>query len=49
MNVAEFTTDDGRSGHGVYECTGDHHHRYFPDTEPSATRDVYFTHITEQS
>jgi hypothetical protein len=25
-------TDDGRHGTAIYEVTGAHHHRYFPDT-----------------
>ena len=25
-------TDDGRIGTAIYEVTGSHHHRYFPDT-----------------
>jgi len=28
-------TDDGRVGTAIYEVTGSHHHRYFPDTSPT--------------
>jgi hypothetical protein len=27
-------TDDGRTGTAIYEVTGSHHRRYFPDTIP---------------
>ena len=27
-------THDGRTGTGIIEITGAHHHRYFPDTSP---------------
>jgi len=27
-------TDDGRVGSAIFEVTGSHHHRYFPDTTP---------------
>ncbi len=29
-------TDDGRDGTAIYEVTGAHHHKYFPDTTVSA-------------
>ena len=28
------STDDGRRGTAIFEVTGSHHHRYFPDTTP---------------
>jgi len=31
------TTDDGRRGSAIFEVTGSHHHRYFPDTSPQGT------------
>lgn len=45
MNVVEFRTDDGGTGHGVCECTGEHHHRRFPGTERAESRDVYYAKI----
>lgn len=34
LNQVTLTTDDGRTGTGIIEITGAHHHRYFPDTTP---------------
>ena len=34
LNQMTVSTDDGRSGSAIYEVTGSHHHRYFPDTAP---------------
>ena len=32
LNQMRVRTDDGRTGTAIYEVTGAHHHRYFPDT-----------------
>jgi hypothetical protein len=32
LNQMHVRTDDGREGTAIYEITGAHHHRYFPDT-----------------
>ena len=32
QNVMKVRTNDGRTGHGVYEITGAHHRKFFPDT-----------------
>ena len=32
LNEVSVRTDDGRTGTAIYEVTGSHHHRYFPDT-----------------
>jgi hypothetical protein len=32
LSQMRVTTDDGREGTAIYEITGAHHHRYFPDT-----------------
>jgi hypothetical protein len=32
LNLMRVRTDDGRTGTAVYEVTGSHHHRWFPDT-----------------
>jgi hypothetical protein len=37
LNQMRVTTDDGRTGSAIFEVTGAHHHRYFPDTVVSAT------------
>ncbi len=34
LNQMQVQTDDGRTGTAIYEVTGSHHHRYFPDTTP---------------
>ena len=34
LNQLLVTTDDGRRGTAIFEVTGAHHHRYFPDTVP---------------
>jgi len=31
LNVMDVRADDGRTGTAIYEVTGRHHHRYFPD------------------
>ncbi len=33
LNQVSVRTDDGREGTAIFEITGSHHHRYFPDTE----------------
>jgi hypothetical protein len=33
LNQVQVRTDDGREGTAIFEVTGSHHHRYFPDTE----------------
>jgi hypothetical protein len=33
LNQVSVRTDDGREGTAIFEVTGSHHHRYFPDTE----------------
>ena len=30
-------TDDGRTGHAIYEVTGSRHHHFFPDTDVTGT------------
>jgi hypothetical protein len=35
LNQMMVRTDDGREGTAIYEVTGSHHHRYFPDTTPA--------------
>ena len=35
LNQMAVRTDDGRVGTAIYEVTGSHHHRYFPDTSPT--------------
>ena len=37
LNQMRVRTDDGREGSAIYEVTGSHHHRYFPDTVPPGT------------
>jgi hypothetical protein len=32
LNQMGVHTDDGRDGTAIFEVTGSHHHRYFPDT-----------------
>ncbi len=32
LSQMRVRTDDGRTGTAIYEVTGAHHHRYFPDT-----------------
>jgi hypothetical protein len=32
LNQMRVRTDDGRHGTAIFEVTGSHHHRYFPDT-----------------
>lgn len=32
LNQMRVRTDDGREGTAIFEVTGAHHHRYFPDT-----------------
>jgi hypothetical protein len=32
LNQMSVRTDDGRHGTAIYEVTGSHHRRYFPDT-----------------
>ena len=34
LNQMRVRTDDGRTGTAIFEVTGSHHHRYFPDTTP---------------
>ncbi|HVM10013.1 MAG TPA: hypothetical protein VM345_16220 [Acidimicrobiales bacterium] len=34
LNQMKVRTDDGREGTAIFEVTGSHHHRYFPDTTP---------------
>jgi hypothetical protein len=34
LNQVRVRTDDGREGTAIFEVTGSHHHRYFPDTVP---------------
>jgi hypothetical protein len=34
LNQMAVRTDDGRVGSAIFEVTGSHHHRYFPDTTP---------------
>jgi hypothetical protein len=34
LNQMHVRTDDGREGTAIFEVTGSHHHRYFPDTTP---------------
>src|SRR5436190_4034846 len=34
LNQVKVRTDDGREGTAIFEVTGSHHHRYFPDTTP---------------
>jgi hypothetical protein len=34
LNQMKVRTDDGREGTAIYEVTGSHHRRYFPDTTP---------------
>lgn len=34
LNQVVVSTDDGRRGTAIFEVTGSHHHRYFPDTTP---------------
>ncbi len=34
LNQMQVRTDDGREGTAIFEVTGSHHHRYFPDTRP---------------
>jgi len=36
LSQMRVTTDDGREGTAIYEITGAHHHRYFPDTTTTA-------------
>jgi hypothetical protein len=36
LNQVRVRTDDGREGTAIYEITGSHHHRYFPDTTVEA-------------
>jgi hypothetical protein len=33
LNQVSVRTGDGRAGTAIFEVTGAHHHRYFPDTE----------------
>jgi len=33
LSQVAVTTDDGRRGTAIFEVTGSHHHRYFPDTD----------------
>ena len=33
LNQVRVRADDGRTGTAIYELTGAHHHRYFPDTD----------------
>jgi hypothetical protein len=35
LSQMRVRTDDGREGTAIFEVTGSHHHRYFPDTTPS--------------
>jgi len=35
LNQVVVHADDGRRGTAIFEVTGSHHHRYFPDTKPS--------------
>jgi hypothetical protein len=35
LNQVTVRADDGRVGTAIFEVTGSHHHRYFPDTAPS--------------
>jgi hypothetical protein len=35
LNLMRVRTDDGRIGTAIYEVTGAHHHRYFPETTVS--------------
>jgi hypothetical protein len=37
LSQMRVRTDDGREGTAIYEVTGAHHHRYFPDTTVSGT------------
>jgi hypothetical protein len=32
LSLMAVTVDDGRTGTAIYEVTGSHHHRYFPET-----------------
>jgi len=34
LNQMRVRTDDGREGTAIFEVTGSHHRRYFPDTTP---------------
>ena len=34
LNQMRVRTDDGRQGTAIFEVTGSHHRRYFPDTTP---------------
>ncbi len=34
LNQVAVRTDDGREGTAIFEITGSHHHRYFPETTP---------------
>jgi hypothetical protein len=34
LNQMRVRADDGRVGTAIFEVTGAHHHRYFPDTNP---------------
>jgi hypothetical protein len=36
LNQMKVRTDDGRQGTAIFEVTGAHHHRYFPDTTVAA-------------
>jgi hypothetical protein len=36
LSQVRVRTDDGREGTAIYEITGAHHHRYFPDTAVAA-------------
>ncbi len=36
LNQMRVRTDDGREGTAIFEVTGAHHHKYFPDTTVSA-------------
>lgn len=40
LNQVTFRTDDGRSGTGIIEITGAHHHHFFPDTTGFGTLPV---------
>lgn len=35
LNQMSVRTDDGREGTAIFEVTGSHHHRYFPDAKPA--------------
>jgi hypothetical protein len=37
LNQMRVRTDDGREGTAIFEVTGAHHHRYFPDTTVPGT------------